>query len=72
MIPAPGTGRDPWEKDRSTQNTWQLGLSLMNRQAQLTPTAWHPVLAQKVLSFVAAIACILPSGIPYNQPTGTQ
>ncbi|MBO9634802.1 MAG: glycerophosphoryl diester phosphodiesterase [Chitinophagaceae bacterium] len=47
VIPAPGMSRDPWEKDHSTQNTWQLGLSLMNRQAQLTPTAWHPVLGEK-------------------------
>lgn len=47
VIPEPGTSRDPWEKDHSTQNTWQLGLSLMNREAQLTPTAWHPVLGEK-------------------------
>jgi hypothetical protein len=47
VIPAPGTSRDPWENDRSTQNTWQLGLSVMNRDAQLTPVAWHPVLGQK-------------------------
>lgn|GEM_PF-204405 len=47
VIPEPGTGRDPWESDRSTQNTWQLGLSLMNRDAKLSPTAWHPVLGEK-------------------------
>lgn len=47
VIPEPGMGRDPWESKNLTQNTWQLGLSLMNRQAQLTPTAWHPVLGQR-------------------------
>lgn len=47
VIPDPGTGRDPWEQDAKTQNTWQLGLSLMNRKAKLTPTAYHPVLGQK-------------------------
>lgn len=47
VIPAPGTSRDPWETDRSTQNTWQLGLSVMNRDAQLTPVAWHPILGEK-------------------------
>ncbi len=47
VIPAPGTGRDPWKKDEKTQRDWQLGLSLMNRKSQLTPTAYHPVLGEK-------------------------
>ena len=47
VIPEPGLGRDPWENKNITHNTWQLGLSLMNRQAQLTPTVWHPVLGQR-------------------------
>ncbi|HEX6428345.1 MAG TPA: glycerophosphoryl diester phosphodiesterase [Niastella sp.] len=47
VIPAPGTGRDPWTKNNKTHTDWQLGLSLMNRRGQLTPVAWHPVLAQK-------------------------
>ncbi|AXY78680.1 glycerophosphoryl diester phosphodiesterase [Paraflavitalea soli] len=47
VIPGSGMGRDPWEDKNSTQSTWQLGLSLMNRQAQLTPTVWHPVLGQR-------------------------
>jgi hypothetical protein len=46
VIPAPGTGRDPWEEDAKTGN-WQLGLSLMNRQGALTPTIYHPVLGEK-------------------------
>jgi hypothetical protein len=47
VIPEPGTGRDPWTKDKNTHNDWQLGLSLMNRKAELTPTAYHPVLGEK-------------------------
>ncbi|ACU05784.1 hypothetical protein [Pedobacter heparinus] len=43
----PGTGRDPWEYDRSTQSNWLLGLSLINRQEQLSPTLYHPVLGQQ-------------------------
>ncbi|RZK71734.1 MAG: glycerophosphoryl diester phosphodiesterase, partial [Pedobacter sp.] len=47
VIPEPGTGRNPWNKDKSTHNEWLLGLSLMNRQAKLSPTVYHPVLGQK-------------------------
>lgn len=47
VIPAPGTGRDPWEQNARTVDNWQLGLSLMNRKASLTPTAYHPVLGEK-------------------------
>lgn len=47
VIPDPGTGRDPWENNAKTHATWQLGLSVMNRKAMLTPTAYHPVLGQK-------------------------
>jgi hypothetical protein len=47
VVPDPGTGRDPWAKDRNTHSDWHLGLSLMNRRAQLTPTAYHPVLGEK-------------------------
>ncbi|MEZ2440372.1 glycerophosphoryl diester phosphodiesterase [Chitinophaga sp. RCC_12] len=47
VIPAPGTGRDPWENDTNTQSDWLLGLSLMNRKASLTPTLYHPVLGEK-------------------------
>lgn len=53
VIPAPGTSRDPWEDDEITQRDWQLGLSLMNRKSQLTPTAYHPVLGEKD-SFMSA------------------
>lgn len=42
----PGTARDPWESDKSTQSNWLLGLSLINRQEQLSPTLYHPVLGQ--------------------------
>ncbi|MCD0486973.1 glycerophosphoryl diester phosphodiesterase [Pedobacter sp. MC2016-14] len=47
VIPQPGTGRNPWDKDKNTHNEWLLGLSLMNRKAALTPTVYHPVLGQK-------------------------
>ncbi|MNK00526.1 hypothetical protein D3C87_183110 [compost metagenome] len=47
VIPEPGTGRNPWNKDKNTHNEWLLGLSLMNRQAKLSPTVYHPVLGQK-------------------------
>lgn len=43
----PGTARDPWEYDKSTQSNWLLGLSLINRQNQLSPTLYHPVLGQQ-------------------------
>ncbi len=48
VIPAPGTSRDPWTNNNKRPipiGNW--GLSLMNRRAQLTPVAWHPVLGQK-------------------------
>ncbi|PUZ24439.1 hypothetical protein GA0116948_10544 [Chitinophaga costaii] len=47
VIPAPGTGRDPWEQDQITHSQWKLGLSLMNRAGALTPTLYHPVLGQE-------------------------
>ncbi|QEH44195.1 glycerophosphoryl diester phosphodiesterase [Chitinophaga sp. XS-30] len=47
VIPDPGTGQDPWASDAKTRTPWRLGLSLMNRKAMLTPTAYHPVLGQK-------------------------
>lgn len=47
VVPEPGTGRDPWQQDRITQNNWRVGLSHMNRQAQLMPTAYHPVLGEE-------------------------
>jgi hypothetical protein len=46
VIPQPGTGRDPWSKNKS-HSDWQLGLSVMNRKAALTPTVYHPVLGEK-------------------------
>ena len=42
----PGTGRDPWENDRKTNSVWKLGLSLMNRDGEFTPTLYHPVLGE--------------------------
>ncbi|MCE6989317.1 glycerophosphoryl diester phosphodiesterase [Dyadobacter sp. CY323] len=47
VIPEPGLARDPWAKDKFTQIDWLLGLSHMNRKAQLSPTLYHPVLGEQ-------------------------
>lgn len=46
VIPEAGQDRDPYEKDKITQLTWRIALSHMNRKAELTPTAYSPVLGQ--------------------------
>lgn len=46
VIPDPGLGRDPWENDKITQQTWKLALSHQNRKAQLSPTVYYPVLGE--------------------------
>ncbi|HJT73079.1 MAG TPA: hypothetical protein VJ720_03650, partial [Chitinophaga sp.] len=46
VIPAPGTGRDPWDTDFNTHKDWKLGLSVMNRDGDYTPVAYHPVLGE--------------------------
>ncbi|PWV57009.1 glycerophosphoryl diester phosphodiesterase [Chitinophaga sp. S165] len=46
VIPDPGTGRDPWEKDQNTHSLWKLGLSVMDKGGNYTPVAYHPVLGQ--------------------------
>jgi hypothetical protein len=43
----PGTAADPWAKDADTRATWKLGLSHMNRNGDLSPTLYHPVLGQE-------------------------
>lgn len=43
----PGTARDPWKKDKKTHSEWLLGLSVMNRDEEFTPTLYHPVLGEK-------------------------
>ncbi|EON78382.1 hypothetical protein ADIS_1245 [Lunatimonas lonarensis] len=40
----PGYGRDPWATDQSTHLDTRLGLSHMNRNGRLTPTAYYPLL----------------------------
>jgi len=47
VIPDPGSGRDPWTKDKNTHDLWKLGLSLMNRSGELSPTAYSPVLGEE-------------------------
>jgi hypothetical protein len=46
VIPNPGLARDPWAKDKITQIDWHIGLSHMNRRAQLSPTLYYPVLGE--------------------------
>ncbi|WP_313533499.1 glycerophosphoryl diester phosphodiesterase [Sphingobacterium athyrii] len=46
-VAEPGTARDPWSKDAKTHSDWKLGLSLMNRNKELTPTLYHPVLGEE-------------------------
>ncbi|WP_229209274.1 glycerophosphoryl diester phosphodiesterase [Dyadobacter sediminis] len=47
VIPEPGLARDPWESDKITQTDWHLGLSHMNRKAELSPTLYYPVLGEE-------------------------
>jgi hypothetical protein len=44
VIPNPTLARDPWASNQNTHNDWNLGLSHRNRQGQLTPTLYYPVL----------------------------
>lgn len=46
VIPEPGLARDPWAVDKSTQIDWNIGLSHMNRKAELAPTLYYPVLGE--------------------------
>src|SRR5690606_4889812 len=45
-VTEPGVGRDPWRFDKKTHEEWLLGLSLMNREGNLSPTLYHPVLGE--------------------------
>jgi len=45
-VTEPGVGRDPWRFDKKTHEEWLLGLSLMNRKGNLSPTLYHPVLGE--------------------------
>lgn len=46
-IADPGYARDPWPKDKNAHAAWRLGLSIMNRHSELTPTLYYPVLGQE-------------------------
>jgi len=47
ITPEPGQDRNAYEKDKTTHNTvWKIGLSHMNKNSELTPVAYHPVLGQ--------------------------
>lgn len=43
----PGMGRDPWPEDKKAHAEWQLGLSVMNREGEFSPTLYRPVLGEK-------------------------
>lgn len=43
---APGTATGPWMGDRRNKDAWRLGLSAMNRQGELSPTLYHPVIGE--------------------------
>lgn len=42
----PGTASGPWNTDRRSKDVWRLGLSAMNRDRELSPTLYHPVLGE--------------------------
>lgn len=46
IIPEPGLARDPWAYDHSTQKNWFIGLSDRNRENDLFPTLYYPVLGE--------------------------
>lgn len=43
---APETAAGPWGYDKRNTGLWRLGLSAMNRQKEITPTLYHPVLGE--------------------------
>lgn len=46
VISNPELGRNPWEKDQYSHKDWKVGLSHMNRKAELTPSIYYPVLGE--------------------------
>ena len=46
VIPAPELARDPWAHDQKTHSDWSIGISHMNRRAELSPTLYYPVLGE--------------------------
>ena len=46
LMPDPDLCRDPWEKDKNTMHSWNVGLSHKNRKSQITPTLYFPVLGE--------------------------
>lgn len=43
----PGVASEPWTGSERTSNVWRLGLSAMNRNGELAPTLYHPVLGEE-------------------------
>lgn len=47
VIPEPGQDRNPYQKDEVTHvKLWNIALSHMNHDSELTPMAYHPVLGE--------------------------
>jgi hypothetical protein len=46
VMPDPSYDRDPWAKDKNTQQDWFVGISHRNRKSQLSPTVYYPVLGE--------------------------
>lgn len=46
VMPDPSLGRDPWAKDKYSHQDWFVAVSHKNRQSQLTPTLYYPVLGE--------------------------
>ncbi len=46
VIPDPRLGRDPWATNKTTQESWFIGLSHKNRKAALSPTLYYPILGE--------------------------
>ena len=45
-IAEPGFGRDPWENEKNTHLNWNVGLSVIDRDNNLAPTLYYPVLGE--------------------------
>lgn len=43
----PGIAATPWAHGKCDLSRWRLGLSAMNRNRELTPTLYHPVLGEE-------------------------
>lgn len=47
VIPDPGIGADPWEKDTASRDANNIAIAVLNRHNELSPVAYVPVLGGK-------------------------